>query len=114
MVAAVTVTKPSSCRGAEEHWDRPDSAMRGFQRGSQLLAAALRTSRVPRAQLRSHPPAHPLSTGVSILGGLRKWEHPGWIGPNPLLSGLNCFGKGVEVKRGGGGKGGMCSHIPTV
>uniref|UniRef100_A0A8C0V441 Uncharacterized protein n=1 Tax=Cyanistes caeruleus TaxID=156563 RepID=A0A8C0V441_CYACU len=41
--------------------------MRGFQRGSQLLAAALRISRVPQAQLRSHPPEHPLSAGEQAI-----------------------------------------------
>ncbi|OWK57521.1 Cytochrome c oxidase subunit 8B, mitochondrial [Lonchura striata] len=41
--------------------------MRGFQRGSQLLAAALRISRVPRAQLRSHPPENILSTGEQAI-----------------------------------------------
>uniref|UniRef100_A0A8C3DAJ1 Uncharacterized protein n=1 Tax=Corvus moneduloides TaxID=1196302 RepID=A0A8C3DAJ1_CORMO len=41
--------------------------MRGFQRGSQLLAAALRISRVPRAQLRSSPPEHPLSAGEQAI-----------------------------------------------
>uniref|UniRef100_A0A8C5UL17 Uncharacterized protein n=1 Tax=Malurus cyaneus samueli TaxID=2593467 RepID=A0A8C5UL17_9PASS len=40
--------------------------MRGFQRGSQLLAAALQIARVPRAQIRSLPPEHPLSPAVSI------------------------------------------------
>ncbi|XP_053801910.1 cytochrome c oxidase subunit 8B, mitochondrial-like [Vidua macroura] len=52
---------------SEEQRDRPESAMRGFQRGSQLLAAALRISRVPQAQIRSHPAEHPLSAGEQAI-----------------------------------------------
>ncbi|KAJ7420780.1 Cytochrome c oxidase subunit 8B, mitochondrial [Willisornis vidua] len=41
--------------------------MRAFQRGSQLLAAALRTPRAPRAQLKSQPPEHPLSAAEQTI-----------------------------------------------
>uniref|UniRef100_A0A8C4J2G8 COX8A oxidase n=1 Tax=Dromaius novaehollandiae TaxID=8790 RepID=A0A8C4J2G8_DRONO len=41
--------------------------MRGFQRVSGLLAAALRSQRVPRARVTSKPPEEPLSTAEQVI-----------------------------------------------
>lgn len=78
--------------------------MRGFQRGSQLLAAALQISRVPRAQVRSGPPENPLSAGVSIRGGAGKPGTSQLEGPKPSVSGPNYFGRGWKQKGRGGKK----------
>uniref|UniRef100_A0A8C3PIL3 Uncharacterized protein n=1 Tax=Calidris pygmaea TaxID=425635 RepID=A0A8C3PIL3_9CHAR len=41
--------------------------MWGFQQGSRLLAAVLRTPRAPRAPIASKPPEHPLSAAEQAI-----------------------------------------------
>lgn len=114
-VAAVTARAAAARPQREEQDARPATAMWGFQRGSRLLATVLRTPRVPRAQVTSKPPEHPVSPAVSSLGG-RVAEKVGrgetLLPGDPLVRGAQplplhysqIIFVGNESKRGGGRK----------